>query len=86
MKFRTNTAYAKKGIDGPYLPLKWTIDLDDLEDRNNTWIKHDLSDTLTFIRYIMQPSDDIKPLKDLRQKPQNQIQDYPEILKLLEDD
>lgn len=69
-----------KEIDGPYFPLRWEIDSDDGDDIFDKWWKDNIDNTLSHIRKMISISDNIK-----QPTPETQIQDCPEILKLLED-
>ena len=71
---------SKKELNGPYYPLRGEIDLDDDDDLFDKWQKDDINDALNYIRQMISISDNNK-----QPTPETQIQDCPEILKLLED-
>lgn len=80
-----NRRIVRKGeVDGSYFPLRWEIDLDDREDPNDVWIKHDIDDALNYIRKTMSLSSDVNQIKNMELVLETQTQDCPEILKLLE--
>lgn len=69
-------------VDGPYFPLRWEIDLDDCDDPNDVWVKHDILDSIIQVRKITSLSNN----ENIELMLEPQTQDCPEILKLLEED